>query len=84
MSLRYAILGMLSLSSMSGYDMKKFFRRIGDRQRGSPGLHPMPCSPTLDGAASGRRMNIHARKCISPRPCPFRPAGVQFCQKENS
>lgn len=27
MSLRYAILGMLSLSSMSGYDMKKFFRR---------------------------------------------------------
>lgn len=27
MSLRYAILGMLSLGSMSGYDMKKFFRR---------------------------------------------------------
>lgn len=27
MSLRYAILGMLSLGSMSGYDMKKFFKR---------------------------------------------------------
>ena len=27
MSLRYAILGMLSLGAMSGYDMKKFFRR---------------------------------------------------------
>lgn len=27
MSLRYAILGMLSHGSMSGYDMKKFFRR---------------------------------------------------------